>query len=138
MSIEVSMTRVRNNCGVSNTLLKNCSICKKNCYCSKRCQKIDWKSRHKEACTLLVQGEEAQQLPTSQSNQLFIEKNKQKYLGLEECSNCGGHEFPLSNCSRCTISAYCGKACQKQHWKDGHKLFCIPFEQKLQKGIVEP
>ena len=59
-------------------------------------------------------------------------------MGLKECSNCGGHEFPLSNCSRCKISSYCGKACQKQHWKDGHKLFCIPFEQKFQKGIVEP
>ena len=127
MSIEGSMTRVCNNCGVSNILLQNCSICKKVCYCSKRCQKTDWKSRYKDACTLLVQGEEAQQLLKSQ-NQLFIDKKKQKNLGLTECSNCGGHEFPLSNCLRCKISFYCGKACQLQHWNDGHKLFCIPFE----------
>ena len=138
ISIEGSMTRVCNNCGVSNILLKNCSNCKKVCYCSKRCQKTDWKSRHKDACTLLVQGEEAQQLPTSQSNQLFIDKKKQKNLGLKECLNCGGHEFPLSNCSRCKISSYCGKACQLQHWNDGHESFCIPFHQRFQKGFVEP
>jgi len=71
-------------------------------------------------------------------NHLSIEKKKHKNLGLKECSNCGGHEFPLWNCSKCKISSYCGKACQIQHWNDGHKLFCIPFQQRFEKDIREP
>jgi len=133
--MESSIPRVCNNCGISDLSLKDCSKCKKVSYCSKWCQKTDWNSRHKVCCTLFV--EEVVQEPTPQSNQLLIDKKKQIDLGLKECTNCGGHEFPLSLCSRCKISSYCGKACQIQHWNDGHKVFCIPFDQRLQKGKIE-
>jgi len=55
------------------------------------------------------------------------------------CSNpeCA-HEFigfntgiKMQECSGCRNTRYCSKACQKQHWKHGHKLQC----QKIQERI---
>jgi hypothetical protein len=31
---------------------------------------------------------------------------------------------PVFKCARCSFSFYCGKACQREHWKDGHKQAC--------------
>ena len=31
----------------------------------------------------------------------------------------------LQRCNRCKAAWYCGKACQKSHWKRGHKIDCI-------------
>lgn len=30
----------------------------------------------------------------------------------------------LSRCSRCEVAHYCSVACQKTHWKAGHKQQC--------------
>ena len=43
------------------------------------------------------------------------------------CGNCGrrskeGETF--NHCSRCKVVAYCSKACQVHHWKNGHKQAC--------------
>jgi TPR repeat protein len=45
------------------------------------------------------------------------------------CANCGASEttgsVTLKPCSRCKAVAYCGKACQAQHWKaGGHRAVC--------------
>ena len=45
----------------------------------------------------------------------------------DPCGACGrgpeqGETF--SHCSRCKVVAYCSKACQKQHWRGGHKDTC--------------
>ena len=52
----------------------------------------------------------------------------------KECSNC---MTPLTEgsmrCSRCKAAHYCGEACQKQHWKDGHKRFCEPVAARIVK-----
>jgi hypothetical protein len=44
------------------------------------------------------------------------------------CANC---EVPdhvtrrrLSKCGRCKAAYYCGSACQKKHWTEGHKIDC--------------
>jgi len=36
----------------------------------------------------------------------------------------------LKQCSRCKLATYCGKECQKAHWKKHHKLYCVPFDEK--------
>ena len=48
-----------------------------------------------------------------------------------ECANCTLKD-KLSDCSRCKLVKYCGKACQVQHWKaaGGHKKFCVPVDQR--------
>lgn len=51
-------------------------------------------------------------------------------MGPVGCANCGVLEPPggaaLKPCARYKISAYCGRECQKEHWKvpDGHKGHC--------------
>lgn len=37
-------------CGVSNVPLQKCSACSNRSYCSKQCQKADWKAVHKYMC----------------------------------------------------------------------------------------
>ena len=48
------------------------------------------------------------------------------------CSNCeqvqpAGKRF--HSCTGCKVVVYCSKACQKQHWKSGHKTFCKESRQ---------
>ena len=33
-------------------------------------------------------------------------------------------------CSRCDVTRYCSKDCQKKHWKEGHKKECVAKEEK--------
>ena len=43
------------------------------------------------------------------------------------CGQCGIREDQgqtFNHCSRCKVVAYCSKACQKQHWRGGHKDTC--------------
>lgn len=49
------------------------------------------------------------------------------------CANCGiaatnlPEDGSLKACIRCRSVWYCGKECQIDHWKDGHKADCIKF-----------
>ncbi len=52
---------------------------------------------------------------------------KLKALPLRQCACCAVLESPATRfklCAACKVAAYCGARCQKQHWKDGHKLAC--------------
>lgn len=40
------------------------------------------------------------------------------------CARCGTTTEHLSKCSRCRAVWYCGKACQREHWKLEHKRVC--------------
>lgn len=53
----------------------------------------------------------------------------------KECANCGIDVTDcLKYCGRCKVSCYCSRACQSQHWKQGHKRFCVPVaEQKVER-----
>ena len=54
---------------------------------------------------------------------------------LKECANCGVDltDSP-KQCSRCRLPYYCSRACQGQHWKQGHKRFCVPkAKQKIEQ-----
>lgn len=44
----------------------------------------------------------------------------------DECHNCRKRATgKLNRCKRCRAAWYCGKECQVQHWKMGHKIDCI-------------
>jgi hypothetical protein len=54
------------------------------------------------------------------------------------CFKCGKTEVELGNapnkCARCQRAWYCGKDCQKAHWKD-HKPVCIPPAQRRSLNV---
>ena len=43
------------------------------------------------------------------------------------CAGCRASELEaqLMSCGRCRMKWYCSRACQKAHWKLGHKLYCV-------------
>ena len=49
---------------------------------------------------------------------------------LIECARCGEMECTIrfQKCGRCSITSYCGRSCQKAHWKK-HKQVCCLTEQ---------
>ena len=49
---------------------------------------------------------------------------------LDECARCGIRFPQLQKCSQCKQVLYCTKACQRQHWKDGHKQECVSNSTK--------
>ena len=65
----------------------------------------------------------------------YSQKSKEVLEGLVtslkgNCANCGvaskdSPEGKLKECGRCHCAWYCGKDCQKEHWKAGHKCDCV-------------
>ena len=56
------------------------------------------------------------------------------------CGNCGrraeeGETF--NHCSRCKVVAYCGRACQVHHWKNGHKKTCQDAIESEEEFVAE-
>ena len=43
---------------------------------------------------------------------------------VRKCAWCEATHLPLSSCGKCRLVAYCGRDCQKMHWKHGHKASC--------------
>jgi len=48
---------------------------------------------------------------------------------LNDCANCGTPGAKLT-CAKCKATYYCSKACQRQHWINGHKAACITPEER--------
>ena len=47
-----------------------------------------------------------------------------KCMGLENtCSYCN-KKGELLRCTKCKVTRYCNQACQRNHWKEGHKDTC--------------
>jgi hypothetical protein len=119
--------------------LQVCSGCKLVSYCSKLCQKEDWKKGHKESCckpqapeNSLIEGAQ------KKADEQFKDTKKIENFDIKECANCGIQAKSLSMCSRCKITSYCCQACQLQHWGavGGHKKFCAPLDQRLPGSAV--
>jgi len=66
---------------------------------------------------------------------LFMNKARQ-------CTFCGhilvstGHNGKMKSCVTCKSTYYCSRACQKQHWKNGHKSVCRPVQDGQGMEIV--
>ena len=122
------------NCGAN--AIQACSGCKLVCYCSKECQKDDWKKCHKFFCT--KQGIE--DVPKASAEQEATNQKKTTNSGEKECANCRvqGNNLKISMCSRCQLTSYCSKSCQLQHWSavGGHKKFCVSASVKLPVPII--
>eukprot|EP01083_Nonionella_stella_P053533 141578_1 len=90
--------------------LKKCRQCESAFYCSKQCQKRDWKT-HKEICNQSKDG-------TKGNNDELICFNV-------DCPN----TTDLRRCTGCYDVFYCSVKCQTQHWKQ-HKTYCKTKRRK--------
>lgn len=89
------MSRYCDNQGCANQGVLQCANCKISYYCSKGCQSLDWKTRHKRHCNKIDKG---------------------------LCFQC--HMEPgLKKCAGCNVVRYCSAACQKKDW-NFHKKRC--------------
>mmetsp|Transcript_4118 Transcript_4118/g.7961 ORF Transcript_4118/g.7961 Transcript_4118/m.7961 type:complete len:193 (+) Transcript_4118:95-673(+) len=62
-------------------------------------------------------------------------KKKAADPNVKECANCetvGAH----LTCAKCKATSYCSKACQKQHWKNGHKELCLTPEERRPQTLA--
>lgn len=52
---------------------------------------------------------------------------------VRHCAMCGINEEQkrLMRCARCQMKWYCSKTCQREHWKLGHKLYCVQVQRPL-------
>ena len=60
----------------------------------------------------------------------IVERNKKSK---DRCASCGKQagsnaSLKLFDCTRCYQVAYCGKRCQRHHWKQ-HKKVCRPMDE---------
>ena len=60
-----------------------------------------------------------------------------KKMALPGCDNCADTACPLKSCARCKLVKYCGKPCQRQHWKSGHKKRCVVVADRKPFAVVE-
>ena len=46
-------------------------------------------------------------------------------VSVPRCSGCGNNAAHLRKCAACKVAAYCSRACQVKHWKEGgHRREC--------------
>ena len=51
------------------------------------------------------------------------------------CANCERTEPTMSSCARCGLVKYCGRDCQRAHWKE-HKTLCTPKVDRVPKPLM--
>ena len=61
-----------------------------------------------------------------------------KTMGIKcvgSCFNCGRLGEKIRKCEGCHFARYCGRKCQRQHWKSGHRSSCstIGFDHRRQR-----
>ena len=47
---------------------------------------------------------------------------------LTQCASCETAGEDFEQCARCKSVRYCSEACQRSHWRRGHRLECKPFD----------
>ena len=133
--------------------LKTCIGCSTAKYCSRECQKKDWKPKHKAHCSeierlrkaIMTGGTEnsdndgtptpnsdgdmqPQETPIDKANLVTFSRQKLALMQCEYndkcCNHCGQSGGLLKTCSRCKTAKYCSQECQTDDWKKKHKIHC--------------
>lgn len=54
-----------------------------------------------------------------------------------QCGKPGTEAQPLQRCGSCRLAEYCGRDCQRAHWKEGqHKALCADSQQLLRLACL--
>ena len=59
-----------------------------------------------------------------------MDKRKKVDPSNKDCAYCETSGAKLT-CGKCKAAHYCSQACQRQHWKNGHKEKCIAPDKSL-------
>ena len=124
-----------------------CSRCKFVKYCSRECQKADWKGHKKDSqiyennySTQFTNVAESKS--TASVGDIILTKKSSLTCPNASCKNEGNFA-----CSRCKSASYCSKECQKAAWKlhkaDFNEFLEIPLQKpdasnkiKVKKMII--
>ncbi|XP_048745168.1 uncharacterized protein LOC125658094 isoform X2 [Ostrea edulis] len=112
------MTTICGNCGILKEGMKTCGRCRQVYYCSRECQKMDWKAVHKAQCHGTLDG-----VPDERCDHKCLpDSSELDVCKLHVCAYCGVKEN-LKKCGRCLGVVYCSKSCQSRDWSQ-HKIIC--------------
>ncbi|XP_071084689.1 uncharacterized protein [Haliotis cracherodii] len=137
-------------CEKKSPKLKACSKCHLTPYCSKECQRKDWK-RHKLWCEGIQKSFSSREASHQELDATNIERqisspgaNSGGPHEAKGKKSHGNHNGPASQerracnwcqkvceeyqrCSRCKTTLYCSPVCQRKDWLDGHQKDCKPL-----------
>ncbi|GBC02154.1 hypothetical protein RclHR1_04480018 [Rhizophagus clarus] len=114
-----------------------CSKCKSVFYCSRDCQKEDWK-RHKKECnfnpatTTKSTSSRLADVITETNNEIKDNSEIETKKNGNACKRCGKTSTMEAGggiCSKCKLVFYCSRDCQKEDWKRHRKEDCVGHEQ---------
>ncbi len=93
---------------------KRCGGCRLVRYCSKECQRRDWRAGHHSVCVRRSQDPE----PTEASGA------EPEPSAPKVCHQCKATDTALRLCGACQMVWYCSVECQQQDWDGGHREGC--------------
>ena len=105
---------------------------------------VKWaqKERKQDVIEVFIKGEKSElisEVPEEHVRQSLLRTRTSLLCALfKTCDGCDYHftEVKLRACGSCNSPRYCSKACQKKHWKEGHREICA-HDSKLSCSVCK-
>ena len=119
-------------CGGQQKMLYRCSACHSGAYCSKSCQKKEWKG-HKDLCTVIQQLEAHLKEVAAKSELLKEEREKERFVFPSESRSSDMRIAKLIG-KKCTVSCLINEKTSEVLWDTGSQPGLVG-EQWLQRNF---